>query len=64
MAANNRLRAARALRGMTQLQLAAATGIREIDISRYETGRAQPRPEVKLRIAKALDRTCYELFTL
>ena len=42
MAENNRLKAARVLRGMTQLQLASQLGMKEIEISRIETGRSQP----------------------
>ena len=62
MAQNNRLRAARALRGMTQLQLAEKVGTKEIDISRYETGRARPDPDTKRRIAEVLQKSPYELF--
>ncbi len=62
MAANNRLKAARALLGMTQLQLAARAGVKEIDISRYETGRAAPSADVKRRVAEILQKPAYELF--
>jgi transcriptional regulator with XRE-family HTH domain len=45
MAANNRLKAARVLKSMTQLQLAELVGLKEIEISRFETGRGTPSPE-------------------
>ena len=62
MAANRRLRAARVLRGVTQLQLAEQLGRKEIEISRYETGRSQPDPETKRRIAEILQKPTFELF--
>jgi transcriptional regulator with XRE-family HTH domain len=62
MAYNKRLRAARALQGLTQLQLAEKVGKKEIEISRFETGRAQPDSEVKRRIADVLQKPAFELF--
>ncbi len=62
MATNTRLKAARVLRGLTQLALADRIGKREIEISRYETGRAQPDAETKARIADALGKPAFELF--
>ena len=62
MAQNNRLKAARVLRGMTQLQLAEKVGRKEIDVSRYETGRARPDPDTKRRIAEVLQKPTYEIF--
>ena len=62
MAANNRLRAARVLLGMTQLQLAEKVGTKEIEISRIETGRAAPQEDLKRRIADALQKPAFELF--
>lgn len=62
MATNKRLKAARAERGLTQLDLAELVGIREIEISRIETGRSQPEPETKRRIAAILGKPAYELF--
>ena len=62
MATNNRLRAARVLRGMTQLQLADKIGKKEIEVSRFETGRAEPDAEVKRRIAEVLQKPAFELF--
>lgn len=40
---NRRLEAARVLAGMTQRELARVVGTREIEISRIETGRVQPK---------------------
>ena len=62
MAQNNRLRAARVLRGMTQLQLAERLGWKEIEISRLETGRAQADAAQKARIAEVLQKPTFELF--
>jgi transcriptional regulator with XRE-family HTH domain len=62
MAANNRLKAARVLQGMTQLQLAEKVGVKEIHVSRIETGRSTPDTEMKQRIAEVLQRPTFELF--
>jgi DNA-binding XRE family transcriptional regulator len=62
MAANNRMKAARVLTGLTQLQLADKVGTREIEISRIETGRIQPGAELKQRIAEVLRKPSFELF--
>ena len=62
MAQNNRLRAARVLLGMTQLQLAEKIGSKEIEVSRFETGRAEPDAEAKRRIAEVLQKPAFELF--
>ncbi len=62
MAANNRLRAARVLQGLTQLQLAEKIGRKELEVSRLETGRAQPDPQVKRQIAEVLQKPTFELF--
>ena len=62
MAENNRLKAARVLRGMTQLQLASQLGMKEIEISRIETGRSQPDAEMKRRIAELLQKAPFDLF--
>ena len=62
MAANNRLKAARVLKGLTQLQLAEQIGTREIEISRIETGRVQPAVPMKERIATVLGKPTFELF--
>ena len=62
MAANNRLKAARVLKGMTQLELAGAVGLKEIEISRIETGRADADADLKRRIADVLGKPTFELF--
>lgn len=62
MKRNNRLRAARALKSMTQLELANRVGLKELEISRYETGRTQPDAGTKRRIAEVLHKPTYELF--
>jgi len=62
MAANNRLKAARVLKGMTQLQLAELVGLKEIEISRIETGRADADADLKCRIADVLGKPTFELF--
>jgi DNA-binding XRE family transcriptional regulator len=62
MAANYRMKAARVLRGITQLQLAEKVGTREIEISRIETGRIRPEAELKRRIAEALQKPSFEIF--
>ena len=62
MAANYRLKAARVLKGMTQLQLAEKVGMQEHDISRLETGRSQAEPELKRRLAEVLGKPAFELF--
>jgi len=62
MALNKRLRTARLLQGLTQLDLAGKVGTKEIEISRFETGRAQPDPAVKKRIAEVLQKPVFELF--
>lgn len=62
MASNKRLKAARVWVGLTQLQLADRIGIKEIEVSRIETGRACPGPEVKRRIAEVLQKPAFELF--
>ena len=62
MALNYRLKAARVLVGMTQLQLAEKIGGKEIEISRVETGRARPGEELKRRIAEVLRKPAFEIF--
>jgi transcriptional regulator with XRE-family HTH domain len=62
MASNSRLRTARVVRGLTRLQLAEQVGTKENDISRYETGRSQPDPATRRRIAEVLQKPAFELF--
>lgn len=47
---------ARAEKGLTQVELAKATGISQADISRLECGTANPSLKTLQRIATALDR--------
>ena len=47
--------ALRERRGMTQAELAAATGLNQADISRIERRTANPTERTLLRIADALD---------
>ena len=62
MPANYRLKAARVLLGLTQLNLAEKIGAKEFDISRFETGRAVPSREIKQRLAEVLQKPTFELF--
>ena len=62
MAANNRLKAARVLKGMTQLQLGELVGLKEIEVSRIETGRCEPQLRLKEKIAAVLEKPTFELF--
>ena len=62
MATNNRLKAARVLKGMTQLELAEQVGLKEIEVSRIETGRVDADAELKRRIADVLQKPTFELF--
>jgi DNA-binding XRE family transcriptional regulator len=62
MAANNRLKAARVLQGMTQLQLAQRVGLKEIEVSRIETGRCEPHLPMKEKISAVLGKPTFELF--
>ena len=56
------MKAARVLKGMTQLQLAERVGLKEIEISRIETGRSVPDGPLKQRIADVLGKPTFELF--
>ena len=56
------MKAARVLKGLTQLQLADRVGTREIEISRIETGRVTAPGELKRRIADVLQKPAFELF--
>lgn len=62
MATNVRLKTARVAQSMTQFQLAERIGRKEIEVSRYETGRAVPDAQTKEAIAKTLGKPSYELF--
>lgn len=50
------------LKGMTQLQLAERVGLKEIEISRIETGRCEPHLPMKEKIAAVLEKPTFELF--
>jgi ribosome-binding protein aMBF1 (putative translation factor) len=62
MAAKNRMKAARVLKGLAQLQLAGRVGTKEIEISRFETGRACPDSVMKRRLSEALGKPSFEIF--
>ena len=62
MATNLRMKAARVMQCLTQMQLAQKVGTKEIDISRIETGRLLPCRELKQRIAEALHKPTFEIF--
>lgn len=49
-----RIRAAREARGWTQFQLGVVVGKRDTDVSRWERGVLDPRPESLANIARAL----------
>ena len=49
-----KLKAARIAAGMTQQQLAAAAGLTQKDISRYESGKHEPGALTLKRLAQAL----------
>jgi len=51
----SRLRWWRTRRGLSQLDLAGAAGITQRHVSFLESSRAQPSPEMVLRLATALD---------
>ena len=56
-----KLRQIRKARGMTQDQLAKATGINRVTIAKYETMKIDPRLEQAERLAAALGVTVNEL---
>lgn len=56
------MKAARVLKGLTQLQLAEQVGTKEIEISRIETGRSVPESNLRQRIANALSKPAWEIF--
>ncbi len=49
------LKRVRRLRGMSQLDLAARSGVSQYTITEIETGRREPRPSTLRKLAKALD---------
>ena len=59
---NNRLRAARAERDMSQADLAAAVGVTRQTISMIESGNYNPTLRLCLGICRALGKTLDQLF--
>ena len=59
---NNRMRAARAERGMNQADLAAAVGVTRQTISMIESGNYNPTLRLCLGICRALGKTLDQLF--
>ena len=59
---NNRMRAARARRGMSQADLAAAVGVTRQTISMVESGNYNPTLRLCLGICRALGKTLDQLF--
>lgn len=60
----NRLRAARAEKGLSQTQLAELVGVSRQTISSIETGQFNPTAKLALILCVALDRKFEELFYL
>jgi len=60
----NQLGEFRARRGWTQAELAERTGVSRQTVNALEAGRAEPKLEVALRLAAALETTVDELFAL
>ena len=58
----NRLRAARAEKGLSQTQLAELVGVSRQTISSIETGRFNPTAKLALILCVALDKKFEELF--
>lgn len=62
MAKNLKLKAARAVRDMTQADLAAAVGVSRQTINAIEKGDYNPTIRLCIAICHALDKTLDELF--
>jgi molybdate-binding protein/DNA-binding XRE family transcriptional regulator len=60
--ADSRIRAARILKGLSQAELAEATGLTRQAVYAIEGGRYQPNVTTALRLARSLDRRVEELF--
>ena len=58
----SRLKLERAERRLSQFELAKMVGVNEVTISRIETGRLTPAPDLKSKIATVLGKPAYELF--
>jgi DNA-binding XRE family transcriptional regulator len=61
MSENLRMKAARALKALTQRKLAALVGTREIEISRIETGGVSPEAWLRESIAWELGIQTWEV---
>lgn len=59
---NNRMRAARAERGMSQADLAATIGVTRQTISMMESGNYNPTLRLCLAVCRCLGKTLDELF--
>ncbi len=55
MAFGTKLRAERRRQDVTQLELAKAVGVKQVSISRYESGKEKPNFENAIKIAKYLN---------
>ena len=62
MAKNLKLKAARAVRDMTQADLAAAVGVSRQTINAIEKGDYNPTIRLCIAICRALDKTLDQLF--
>lgn len=58
----SRLKLERAERRLSQFDLAKLAGVTECTISRIETGRLTPAPDLKAKIATILGKPAFELF--
>ena len=52
----------KAVAGVTQVELADVVGVNEITVCKWETGRAYPSPEMRRRVADALDCKTFEIW--
>ncbi|OVE76000.1 hypothetical protein BVX97_02665 [bacterium E08(2017)] len=59
---NKRLKIARIKKSMTQLGLAEMVGVKEYDVTRWETGRATPERRIQEQIASILEVKRWEVF--
>ena len=62
MAIKTRIKVYRALRNLTQAELAAIVGVRRETINVLEAGKYNPSLQLAYDIARALDATIYDLF--
>lgn len=61
MNTGEKIRAARNAAGFTQKELAEKSGVAEITIRQYETGKREPRNEQLVKLAKILNVNFYDL---